>query len=260
MTLLYKYRSCSNLDEFERIKSILGGELWFSIANKVNDPFEFRCAVDFGFSRAETIEAFAKVENHVNPATSRLEAFEKSKRVFGAISDERLRLRQAELSLNIWRQLASNTAMCCLSGTPTSTLLWSHYAAGHTGVAIEMEMGSLTSSFHKVRYSDDLTPISPLSLVNPIVAWRNELFDNIFLRKSECWSYEEEYRILKQTNASFAGKMNPGFVTRLILGCAMNDATKQQWFAWIKEKAPSITVANAVPSGERSYALAIQNM
>jgi hypothetical protein len=129
--LLFKYRSCSTDEEFDRITKILGGELWFPVADQVNDPFEFKCAVDYAYSLEETVKAFTLVELAVNPSITRPEALKKVIGVFEKLSEDQIRYRQQELSISLWDRLASTHAMCCLSGTPTGTLLWSHYANSH---------------------------------------------------------------------------------------------------------------------------------
>jgi hypothetical protein len=45
--------------------------------DRVNDPFEFKCAVDYGYSLEETVKAFTLVELAVNPGIPRPEALRK---------------------------------------------------------------------------------------------------------------------------------------------------------------------------------------
>jgi hypothetical protein len=110
--LLFKYRSCSTDEEFDRITKILGGELWFPVADRVNDPFEFKCAVDYGYSLEETVKAFTLVELAVNPGMPRPEALRKVIGVFKKLSDEQIRYRQQELSMNLFSHLPTRCAAC----------------------------------------------------------------------------------------------------------------------------------------------------
>jgi hypothetical protein len=154
MTLLYKYRACSDQNDFDLLVKLLKGDFWFPLARDVNDPFEFRCGVDYSFSLEGTIKAFTIVECYSDPLTTRSDALKKVFDVFRNLTDEQIRLRHRELSLDLWRRLASETTMCCFSATAVSTLLWSHYARGHTGVAIEAEPTSLRPLTYRVEYSD----------------------------------------------------------------------------------------------------------
>lgn len=261
MTRLYKYRSCSNEDELKSLARLLRGEFWFPLARDVNDPFEFRCAVDFGFDLEETIKAFTLVECSTNPQISRHEALRKVLRVFDKLKDEQIRHRQWELSLDLWRRFASEFTMCCFSGSLTSTLLWSHYAKGHTGVAIEVKpKGFVRCVTYPVKYTEEIEPFSPLALVDVRSAIKKRLFETIFLRKASCWGYEEEYRILRKGALAHAHTFKPGSVRRIILGCAMPDTIKEKIVEWVKQNTPTIDIAVAVPSSAGSYSLRIDNL
>jgi Protein of unknown function (DUF2971) len=258
--LLFKYRSCSTDEEFDRITKILGGELWFPVADQVNDPFEFKCAVDYGYSLQETVKAFTLVELAFNPSITRPEALKKVLGVFERLSDDQIRYRQQELSMNLWNRLASSHSMCCLSATPTSTLLWSHYADSHRGVAIGIRLPENTHPLYQVRYSDKLARLSPLSLVNVGHARQTELFETLFLRKAECWRYESEYRVIASSTKSFARNIGAHSVEQIVFGCSMDKNMKGRIIDWVKQNAPHVRLANANPSVERSYALAVQEL
>lgn len=76
-----------------------------------------------------------------------------------------------------------------LSADPTNFLLWSHYADGHKGVAIEMEIPNEHADLLQVTYS-------PFSSV--FTEYRETKGDlrHLFNGKSEEWSYEKEYRVV----------------------------------------------------------------
>lgn len=61
---------------------------------RVNDPFEFKCAVDYGHSLEETVKAFTLVELAVNPGIPRPEALRKVIGVFEKLFEEQIRYRR----------------------------------------------------------------------------------------------------------------------------------------------------------------------
>jgi hypothetical protein len=265
MPLLYKYRYCSNEVEFENVTRMLRGEFWFPLAKDVNDPFEFRCAVDYGSLDnkilEDTIKAFTIVGRRTNPEISQTDTLKKVIATFKNLNDGQIKHRQWELSFDLWRRFASEITMCCFSGTPTSTLLWSHYAKGHTGVAIEVKpKGVVRCVTYPVKYTEEIGPFSPLALVDVRSAMKNKLFDVLFLRKASCWSYEKEFRILHKAPAAHAHNFKPGSVRRIILGCAMPDDMKDKIVAWVGENTPKVDVAVAMPSSARSYSLTVENL
>jgi hypothetical protein len=104
-----------------------------------------------------------------------------------AISD--VQVADAETALKI-----RNSVVLSFSANPTSLLMWAHYAAGHTGLAIGFDSsGSILAEasphrlFQRVTYSPD-RPSKPTAM---------QLSDDeVWLTKSTEWEYEEEWRII----------------------------------------------------------------
>jgi hypothetical protein len=76
-----------------------------------------------------------------------------------------------------------------LSSDPENFLLWSHYADGHKGVAIEVEIPEENPDLFKVIYS-------PFSSIFSDSIQLKEDMRHIFNGKTEEWEYEREYRIV----------------------------------------------------------------
>ena len=74
-----------------------------------------------------------------------------------------------------------------LSANPTSTLMWSHYADSHRGIAIGLSFRrSADLHYLPVRYSTDYTFDSNAT----------DIGADILSRKSVAWEYERECRVL----------------------------------------------------------------
>ena len=85
--------------------------------------------------------------------------------------------------------------VCSLSRAFSSSLMWAHYADGFSGVAIEFKAMKpiQVQGLYKVHY--DNTPIVvPNNNLDPGLS--EELAKTILLRKTKCWKYERESRIL----------------------------------------------------------------
>lgn len=267
---LYKYRAIESEGQLSRVEEILRtGEFWFASALEVNDPFEFRTNVNFAWDLAATAEAFALVEMHVNPGTNYADALTKSRAVLNGISSTRLRQRQWELSEKLWRAWSQMTTMCCLAGTPRSLLMWSHYGGSHKGVAIEIDIPDrwlsdpIGGTVHRVEYSDDLPQINPLSLVDVRIGMKERLFQTLFLRKSKCWEYEEEYRVMQFNPNGSHSRRAPlpqgSAITRVVAGCAMPVETRERLKKLIETTNPSVHLAYALPASDSGYAIKVMN-
>jgi hypothetical protein len=266
MTLLYKYRTFSSSTDQRRLFDIIRtSTFWFAKATEVNDPFEFKCAVDFSWDMAATIKAFSIVELSQNLKTTPEKALEEAERVLTRVPFEKLKLRQRELAEEIWHRVARVVTMCCFAGTPLSNLMWSHYAAGHSGVCVEIDATSLSEYIYPVVYSDSPPIISPLALVDVETGKGQQLFESLFLRKATCWSYEAEQRIMRVDRAinlgirSHASAFVRDSIRRVIVGTAMMPHNREFLMEHIKRYAPVVGLGFAVPSNEAAYTLKVIN-
>lgn len=257
MKTLYKFRNWTTEKDFPFVSSVISGKLWFPVAFQVNDPFEFRCAVDFLYDRESSIKSFTFIERREKPFLSEEQAEENVRRVFSSLSDQRIRERQWEISYQLWRYLSNSVSMCSLSSDPEHALLWSHYAGGHSGVAVEIEMSALEKSLYKVSYSNKIPKIPAYALIDTKSAIENDLFGAFFLRKAECWSYESEYRLMIMRADAHSEAMPAGSVRRVIIGCAMPDEKKAMLLRWMDENAPNVEIAYALPFSSSGYGLRI---
>jgi Protein of unknown function (DUF2971) len=82
--------------------------------------------------------------------------------------------------------------VCSLSACLDSALLWSHYADGHAGVAIEIEFGpELQQSVRAVQYVRDLPP-------HTVSEYQELTAEDLLVVKGIDWQYEREYRIIQE--------------------------------------------------------------
>lgn len=84
--------------------------------------------------------------------------------------------------------------VCSLSGTFDSHMLWSHYAGGFDGVAIEIELPDSSNYIKPVDYQGVYTYIDINENTSEEAAAKQILFS-----KYKEWAYEEEIRILNDS-------------------------------------------------------------
>ena len=105
--------------------------------------------------------------------------------------------------------------VCSLSRTFDCHLLWSHYASGFSGLAIEVE---LPDDHPEVKVVDYRGVFAFVSMEEHCSA--SEIADRILASKYSEWSYEQEVRILRQGEWF----QLPSPVSRVICGHRMNPA------------------------------------
>jgi len=80
--------------------------------------------------------------------------------------------------------------ICSLSINPDDTLMWSHYARGHRGVMIGLQVNPQHYDIRKVEYDGPLALDGMnLNMVHAIGA------REILSHKTEVWNYENEVRV-----------------------------------------------------------------
>ena len=161
--ILYKDRSLNNLDHILDI--LVHSRLYCAPYLEMNDPFE-------GLFSA-TI--------HIPPK-------DRAKYLFFTLPDS----FSVTKSVNdLFHSSKDRVRICSLSSSLSEVRLWSHYADGNRGIALEIDFSGIENTVHKVIYSDKLPSYgyTILTAPNPI---------EVLTRKTFHWSYESEFRIIHE--------------------------------------------------------------
>ncbi|MBR1122994.1 DUF2971 domain-containing protein [Bradyrhizobium lablabi] len=104
------------------------------------------------------------------------------------------------------RTIDQKFGILSLSMTADNLLLWAHYANEHRGLAVEIDPGN--REFNS-RASDDnfqLAERVKYSAMRPKIPETEEILFEHFFVKSREWSYEQEYRIVRNLKSSIEKK------------------------------------------------------
>ena len=112
--------------------------------------------------------------------------------------------------------LFGNSRICSLTATFDDIRLWSHYADGHTGLAIEIDFDEDDPLLHEVEYVSKLKEFQFGLLGSPRA-------EEVLRAKADHWKYEHEYRIVNDTDfVSIAGR-----ITGVYLGLRIAPTIKE---------------------------------
>ena len=101
--------------------------------------------------------------------------------------------------------------VCSLSSTPSSMRLWSLYADGHRGVAIEIDTNCIDTQPLQVRYTKGLPTHARTSVGHALS------------HKTRHWAYEREYRyVTKQEYITLGGS-----IKRVLFGVCLRKAERE---------------------------------
>ena len=179
---LYKYRSLENLEY--TLDILLNQRLHCAPFDKLNDPFEGLFLSDHKTSGAHGFRT----------AGFGTRGFYEAKNITTTRSI-------AELP-NPGKSL-----ICSLSASKADVRLWSHYANGHTGIAIEVDICDKNDYLHEINYVKQLTK-NDLTLLTETNS--NEILET----KTHHWCYEQEFRIISDQDYFLVN----GKITGIYLG------------------------------------------
>lgn len=188
MRQLYHYQSfdLSDLDK-ERLSRILNdGEIYCSNPVDFNDPWDMKpltrnLIIDGGINDFREY-----ILNHLNNGGYSSQLIEK----LTSNDVELQKIYDGQIESH-WYSFQKYFRAYCLTPKNDNLLMWSHYANKHKGICLEFKTDNeVFGSAWKVEYFN----------LYPFYNWKDNADPMRFaLIKSDCWRYEEEYRLLPKT-------------------------------------------------------------
>ena len=216
---LYKYYSDVEPHNFEAVKN---NTMWYSSAINFNDVFDCDIFVDEGAIFQSLVDASQTMKG--------LRKGSPMWREFKGQSIKSTRRLQKD-----FEEMKARTGIACLSELDDSLLMWAHYANNHKGFCVEYELLEINKQLQftpiPVIYSNEkvlVRSLFPKSLKESSIKM---VADGLSTKSTE-WSYEKEWRIIRDDNAcgdkwkeEKHGALLPMIrPTSIILGCEASKA------------------------------------
>lgn len=182
---LYKYREPC----IEKILPIVAeGKLWAADPNSFNDPFDCYPYIDTSLTKLEILENI-----DTNPLINSRSIDNNIRKKFLRKYEKQNKYENSKDQKKVdWTKSLRNLGVVCLSEDNSNILMWSHYAASHTGVCIGISTkDSKLGYYKKVIYSDKRPTFTAYQKANPI---NREMIEQALLKKAKAWEYEREWR------------------------------------------------------------------
>lgn len=210
---------------------VLDGEILFSSPNYFNDPYDCSLCFDNEFVLKIAISLFKKWgfklgkadENRIKLASDPFDAIYTILQQHGKnVSKEQVKNK---LKVDVWKsidKIRRCLQISCFSKCNDNILMWSHYCKNHTGYCIEYKFDSslICDNLYPVQYSNKRIPWRP-DPKKPDAALITSLRS-----KAECWSYEQECRmilpdippVLEDANRPRMAYLAKNFIQAIYLG------------------------------------------
>lgn len=230
---LYKYTALDGSRMEWTRNLVVNSGLFFARPSLFNDPLDCRIPPSFEGS-AEDIERFWR-ERWARQGRQPRSQEELEQMIAMSGTDEgRRRLTEA------YYELLDTYGIACFNTRPDNFLLWSYYAASHSGVAVRFDTGDdilqqIPRPYVplKVKYAKDFPRVS---LYNPD---RLAFVQDTLGTKAEAWTHEEEWRLIA-IGRSGTIQMPPRMIDGVVLGLRTPPGIEAEVRRWISEAGREI--------------------
>lgn len=184
---LFKYYSNSD----RNLLAVMSNQMWYSAPCNFNDVFD--CDISFD-SKAmlDSLVAVASETHTVRVGSPVWRNFREQ--VHKGVGNLKETLANMKNTIGI----------ACLSEQDDSLLMWAHYANNHRGMCVEYELLEINRQLKftpvPIIYNDQRVCFSSLNPTNLHINTNRVFFEGL-TSKSPVWSYEKEWRIIRDDAA-----------------------------------------------------------
>jgi hypothetical protein len=225
---MYKYCGSSRERREWVREALVESKLYFPPRSTFNDPLDCRIPLQFNASKLFVENYWRNQGRKVFPGRTR-SAYKKF--IERMVRRSLTPAGHKELS-DLMLGTLDHHGILCFSTRPESMLMWSYYAASHTGVALRLNLklshlATINEQFVplEVRYLKEFPKINYYRTETP------DLIDVVFGSKAAAWSHECEWRLIL-VNRVGKLKVVPSIIDGVILGLntpADYEASIRRW-------------------------------
>lgn len=184
---LYKYYS----DSTRNLENVMNNKMWYSAPSKFNDIFDCDIIVDE--------EKVSKSILEMCPSMKGMRVGSPMWKSFKA--DIR---RSIKTTQDMFTRMRSEMGIACLSELDDSLLMWAHYANNHAGMCVEYELLEINHQLLftpiPIIYSEERVSFNSFD-TSTVERDATKMFVESLTTKSPDWSYEKEWRIIRDDGA-----------------------------------------------------------
>ena len=241
--IIYKYRDWSN--DFHK-KTIINRELFFASPALFNDPIDCKIPVAYYKLEEDSELALKYFEGYVAKTFPNENEIERQLRVQVFIKEGKFRdQRWLECTEQLeFKQLSEKFGILSLSKHKEKMLLWSHYAASHTGFCIGFKTDELFLNKERFGRAGQVIYNEEFPIILPTECPYDQLIKQIYT-KSNVWCYEDEYRVIKDPpNQTVEFTQNE--VAEIIVGSGMKESEVKSVISICKCNFPETPIFKAI--------------
>jgi hypothetical protein len=151
---------------------------------------------------------------------------------------------------NTMRIRRQDARVFCMSATALSIPMWSYYADGHKGICIGFRPSEdpFLCEAQPVGYREDYPDVHDHEVDD------DEYFRLTVLTKSQDWSHEKEWRVVRWKDRLSMTELKPACFQTVIFGCEVTPERRSEVMEWARAGGLGVSFQIARPA-ERRFAL-----
>lgn len=236
--LLYRYRHFQGEHREWTANILRRSVLFFSSPASFDDPLDCKVHFQLSASEAQLKRNQQKLYKKFTPQLNRAQ-----RRVQSAKDIQELDRENFLTSLTTGLQKkVDKTGILCLSKAPDNVVLWSQYAAEHTGLCLIFSVAADIAFFARaqpVTYSKEWPMIDALSDSD------ERMVDVFFLTKALEWAYQEEWRIIDHNTGAGEKAFAPKSLVGVILGAKISTPDRTFTVNCLRERSTPVALYEA---------------
>ena len=212
--VLFKYQAFTP----DALSNLTCRQVWFSRPARFNDPFDCAIRVDRGPIPESD---YQRLYDHLRKESGNSAGFDNHYSLSASANPKFREHVHAGLDAAFEERkkvMLNERGVCCFSARNDDILMWSHYADCHKGFCLGFRTDSEPfSRAWPVEYRAEVPAVNPTSLILEEV---QDAFRAMIATKSQCWSYEQEWRLLHM-EADKAYSYPAGALASVYFGASM---------------------------------------
>lgn len=192
---LYFYSSTEGIRKLYVREILVERRVYLRSRDQLNDPAEMRPQSVLIGSESETRAYISRLVKEYSVGLSPAKRVIATGRLFR-------NFQKHGMPVDLLHDELGKVGIFSLSDSLTENLLWSHYASGHRGIAIEFDHSvGLFATAQQVQYA------SSEPVINRLAGDDGEVLTKSVLTKSSDWQYEREWRVIARPKRSEATEL-----------------------------------------------------
>ncbi len=248
--ILYKFRDWN--DKYHK-RILTESELFFSSADSFNDPFDGRLSLDYSnYTEKDWYKGYKFQLQRDNPHTnnSKIEKMVQEWMGKKLYKNPHHFKRHKEF---VYNRNKKKFGIISLSGTNSEILLWSHYAASHTGFCVGFNKEKLNdyriSALNKFDFLYDCFKVEYSKEYPTLDAKKLDDDQNYVLKpliiKSDKWVYEKEFRLILINGTNKAMTLGKDIFENIVLGAKISQTHRTEIIEIAQNNFPKINIFQA---------------